>query len=129
MKVNQGIKILVGLATIWFTIYPVLMLALWLVQISNMVTGATSRDDFFSMFELFNAIFVPLGILTFIVQIGLYIFYVIHLVKNKAAAETVRIILGVGMALLPTIAMPAYYFIYVLDQPPAWALASPPTAS
>jgi hypothetical protein len=50
-------------------------------------------------------------------------FYLIRVIKNTTASETVRIILGVGMFFAGFIAMPTYYYLYIWrDQPLGWAL-------
>jgi hypothetical protein len=70
----------------------------------------------------FFAIF-PLHCVTILIQLALLVFYIIHLLKNTAPSEVTRVILGVGMFLLPYVAMPVYYILYIwLDQPPAWAI-------
>lgn len=51
-------------------------------------------------------------------MLALVVFYLIHVIKNTRADETVRKILGVCMFFLPFIAMPIYYYIYLwLDTP------------
>ncbi|MDH3943625.1 MAG: hypothetical protein OEV06_06000 [Anaerolineae bacterium] len=68
----------------------------------------------------------PLMMLIGFLQFGLMIFYIAHIVKNKPAAELLLIILAVGTYIMPYLAMPVYYFIYIWpDDPPDWALAPP----
>ena len=57
------------------------------------------------------------------VRLALQAFYLAHVIRNTAAPDTLRVILGVGVFLLPFIAMSVYYYAYVWrDDPPDWAL-------
>ncbi len=123
MQLNKPMKILVGLATLWLAIYPFLFFAVWLFMAMGMgffsTTSSGSEPPFF-MFPFF-AIF-PLHCFTILLQFVLMAFYLIHVIKNTKASETVRIILGVGCFFMPFIAMPIYFYIYIwLETPPAWA--------
>ncbi len=84
---------------------------------------ANASSTEFPIFMLpFFAIF-PLHLLTILLQFVLMAFYLIHVIKNSKAADTVKIILGIGCFFMPFIAMPVYYYIYIwLEAPPAWAL-------
>lgn len=125
MKITHSIKVLVGLATAWVAIYPLLFFAVWLMMMLSMwgrIPLSGSEFGFPASFGLFAAIF-PCHLLTVFIQFGLMAFYLAHVVKNKVGSETIRIILGVGMFFMPFIAMPIYYYAYIwLDEPPAWAM-------
>jgi hypothetical protein len=137
MQLNKLSKILVGLGTLWMILYPLLFMALWLFLVvgmgfSSFITINTSQPNlpFFPLpFLTFFAIF-PLHCFTILLQFVLMGFYLIHVVKNTTASESVRIILGIGCFFMPFIAMPVYYYAYIwLETPPAWALpaqAAPP---
>jgi hypothetical protein len=81
-------------------------------------------EDGFPLFMVpFFAIF-PLHCLTILLQFVLMAFYLVHVIKNTNASETVRIILGIGCFFLPFIAMPIYYYLYIWrEEPPEWAVA------
>jgi hypothetical protein len=84
---------------------------------------ARNSDSPDVIFSLFGLIF-PLHFCTIFIAMGLMVFYLVHVIKNTKADETIRILLGVGNYFLPFIAMPIYYYLYVwLDDPPAWAAA------
>jgi hypothetical protein len=131
MQLNRTIKILVGLGTAWHTLYPLLFFAFILLSILGMgftSSGSSEPPPFFII--PFFAIF-PLHCLTILLGFGLTTFYLIHILKNTIAAETVRILLGVGLFFLSFIAMPLYYYLFIWrEQPPDWAIApaykSPP---
>jgi hypothetical protein len=51
-------------------------------------------------------------------------FYLIHVIRNTKADETVRITLGLGNFFMPFIAMPIYFYLFIwLEDPPGWAAA------
>ena len=122
MDLNKIVRILIGLATAWVTLYPVLFFAAWLTMFQSIAfTPATSRLEpppFFSAFTLI----LPVHCLTILLYMALIVFYLIHVIRNTNASETIRIILGVGIFFLPFVAMPIYYYLYIgRDQPPIWA--------
>jgi WD40 repeat protein len=81
-------------------------------------------EDSSSVFPFFSGIFF-LHCLTIIFYLGLTIFYIVHAIKNNGASEVVRIVLLIGIFLMPFVAMPIYYILYVwLDNPPAWAMTN-----
>lgn len=126
MQLNKPLKILVGLGTLWLSIYPLLFLAVWLFMAMGMgffVNAPSQTEPPFFILPFF-AIF-PLHCLTILLQFVLMAFYLIHVIKNTKADETVKIILGVGCFFIPFIAMPVYFYVYIwLDTPPTWALRS-----
>lgn len=133
MPMSRNVKYLVGLATAWTALYPFLFLAVWFVTFAGFVFGAAIGDDaaaplMTGFFPLFFALF-PLHFLTILLSLGLMAFYVVHVIRNTNADETVRIILALGIFMLPFIAMPVYYYLYLwLENPPAWAAAKPAPA-
>lgn len=129
MTITKPYRILIGLATIWYTLYPLLFMAVWFLMFFGMgfMPLIASRGDIpnpeaipFFGFPFF-AIF-PLHFCTIFIGFGLMVFYLIHVIKNTKADETVRVILGVGNFILPFIAMPVYFYLYIwMENPPAWA--------
>jgi hypothetical protein len=73
-------------------------------------------------FGLFFLIFPVMMCISFL-QLGLMVFYIIHIVKNKTGAEVFRILSAVGLYFLPFFAMPFYYLVYIWpESPPDWAM-------
>ena len=124
MILNKPVKILIGLGTAWFAIYPFLFFAVWLSMVLGMGFLPQGAEGEFPLFMVpFFAIF-PLHCLTILLQFVLMAFYLVHVIKNTNASETVRIILGIGCFFLPFIAMPIYYYLYIWrEEPPEWAVA------
>lgn len=132
MTLNKPVKILVGLGTLWFTVYPLLFIAVWLFSFVGMgffsFGAASSNAGPESMpFFMFPFLLIfPIHFCTIFLGFILMAFYLIHVIKNTKADETVRIILGIGTFFMPFIAMPIYYYAYIwLDEPPVWAAAKP----
>jgi hypothetical protein len=126
MKLNNTYKILVGLATLWVMLYPLLFLCVWLTFPLSMLLPESTAQEFPFAFVSFFAV-IPFHCFTIFLQMALSVFYLVHVLKNVNAAETVRIVLGVGVFFLPYVAMPIYYYLYIWrEQPPAWAVIPAP---
>lgn len=124
MNISRPFKVLIGIGTLWFAIYPFLFVGGILLSMGILpLLADRSNSPEPYMFSLFGLIF-PIHLCTIFLGFGLMVFYLIHIIKNTKADETIRIILGVGNYFLPFIAMPIYYYLYIwLDSPPAWAAA------
>jgi hypothetical protein len=126
MNISKPNKILIGLATLWYVIYPIIFIGGMFLSMSVMPLLATRNNSSnpggpFMMFPFFGMIF-PLHFCTIFIGMGLMVIYLIHVIKNTKADETIRIILGIGCFFMPFIAMPIYYYLYIwLENPPEWA--------
>jgi hypothetical protein len=124
MKLNSQVKILIGLATAGYALFPVLLIPLWLIAVLFAGLGVNSYQNepppifFFFFFGMF-----PLIILVNMLHFILIPFYLVHVIKNRPGREMYRILLGIGLFFLPWLAMPLYFLLYVWpDRPPKWAL-------
>ena len=127
MKLNKTWKVVIGLLTGWVFVYPFLFIILWFAFMGSffMATDPSFMSDeaVFSLMKPFFYI-MPILILSSFVQMGLTIFYLIQIITNKEGTDTMRILIGIGLFVMPYIAMPLYYFVYILPEtPPEWALA------
>lgn len=135
-KLNRFWKIILGIATFFSMIWPLVIMMLFFVM-PLMLTG----PDFIAVpqdYEMENREFVAAGfgfiflimLLMFFFMIVLWavmIFYIIHLLLNEQTNKTLRVILGLGFYIMPYLAWPAYYLIYILPEtPPDWALLEKP---
>ncbi|HPD40701.1 MAG TPA: hypothetical protein PLD43_03990, partial [Anaerolineae bacterium] len=78
---------------------------------------------FFLIFGI--SMFIAIGGSLF--RLVLQLFYLSHIILNRAGNDTARVLLGIGCVVLPLVALPFTYFLYVLPQrPPEWALSRPP---
>lgn len=121
MTLNKPVKILVGVGTVWIILYPLLFIVVWFTMMTGFMFSNSAEPPTL-IFSYFPIIF-PVHCLTFIIQFALMGFYLYHIIRNTAASEVLRVILGVGTFFMPYIAMPAYYYLYMWrEQPPDWAL-------
>ena len=74
----------------------------------------------FDYFPLIAIVAACLTVLTY----SLVAFYLIHAFSNPSAHLWLRVVLGLGFFVLPYVAMPAYFLLYILPpSPPSWALS------
>jgi hypothetical protein len=126
MRISKPIKILLGFLTAWVVIAPFVGIVVWF-SFMFMAIGAVeyqaAPEDL-----VFPAIFLSFFLLilcTSFLQFGLTAFYLAHVILNKTGNDVMRVVLGIFVFFFPYIAMPVYYFIYILpDNPPKWALTS-----
>ncbi len=124
MKLNKPLKILIGILTAWVVLYPFLFFFVWLFFVflfSSSEFQPESNDYIFGLGFIFGFIMI---ICSSLLNFGLQGFYIIHVILNKRGNDLIRAILGVGFLFLAIIAMPVYFFVYILpENPPSWALA------
>ncbi len=131
MKLNKPLKIIIGLLTAWVVIAPFLYIAIWFTFVFGMASFENQARVNPNLFPAFTAaFFIPFILImcSSIVQLGLQAFYIVHIILNKTGGDVIRAVLGVGMFILAIIAMPVYYFVFILpENPPQWALAASPS--
>ena len=134
MNLTKSHKILIGIATLWVTLYPLFFFIAWLFMVFGTlmfpfaIEGLDASPESYPLMMLPFMFIFPIHFCTIFLMIALVVFYLIHVIKNTQADETVRIILGIGNFFLPFIAMPIYYFIFIWQEsPPAWAMAKEKT--
>ncbi len=131
MKLSKPLKIIIGLLTAWVVVAPFLYMAIWfffIFGVSSFENPAQVNTNFYPAISA--AFFIPFVLImcSSILQLGLQGFYIIHVILNKTGGDVIRAVLGVGMFILAIIALPVYYFIFILpDNPPQWALAANPS--
>ncbi len=118
MRVSQPVRKIVGIATAWDVLNPIVFILFLLILPWDLIT--------FDPALFFASNLVVLGLvllaLTGVIHIALLVYYLIHVVKNAAAEESVRIVLGLGFFFMSYIAMPLYYYLYIWrESPPDWA--------
>jgi len=120
MILTQRQKILAGLATAWTLLYPLLFFAVALLLTLGVAVIPVDQQSSGPP-VLFFAIF-PLHCLTIVIMLGLMVFYLAHIIKNRSVSDSVRVVFGVGIYLMPYIAMPIYYYFFIWrDDIPGWA--------
>jgi hypothetical protein len=137
MTFSKNIKIIIGLATSFYSVAPFILVGVYFIFILSMIPSFSMIEEgynpefpayqFFFGFILFFGMIMLFNVLHFV----LIPIYMTLLIKNKDGLEVLRIILAVGLIFLPFVAMPAYFLIYILPATiPGWAsevrsLASP----
>jgi len=119
MRLNKFWKTIIGLGTAWVVIWPLLMFLGWMTFIA--IAIASSENKNLSDDVLIPTIFFPLLFMIMcssFIQLGLTIFYLVHVILNKTANDGLRVIFGILIFLFSFIAMPIYYFIFILPENP-----------
>ena len=109
MKIKTPQKILLGIATIFYVIFPIMIVAFWGPILLNLYLSKAPEPPnpyFAQIFAVSLCLFIPL-------QLILLLFYVIHASQNKLVSENVRIIFMFSMFLAPFIIYPIYYYRYL----------------
>lgn len=132
MHLSKGVKLLVGIATIFDLAAPFLLaIGIWFMVFATAVNFSTSgasgqTNNFPIFFSLGFVVAIVFAILYSFVRLALDAFYIVHIIKNTFGSQIWRILSGIGLFVFPPLAMPFYYLVYVWpNQPPEWALEKP----
>lgn len=105
---NKSQKILLGIATIFPIIYIIIFSTIIILFI---FTYTINLDA-----VLFNYLFIA-HIFTIIFTIALIVFYIIHILRNNMISyKSEKIILSILIFFFNAIAMPIYYYIYIVKK-------------
>lgn len=130
MNLSKTQKILLGIATLWVSIVPfVAMLGWFAVAILGIIQAETTHNaDDPILIWVAAPIFFGIFFCSMVLYIPLLVFYIIHLIRNRNSSDTLRMVMGVGLWLLPFVAMPVYFFTCIFPPaPPDWVLKTPET--
>ena len=125
MNISKPVKILIGCLTAFGVLLPFLIMPMFVMffMFSSgfpffLSHSVADPNEFVKTMLPMMMLFYPLMMCFSLVQLGLQIFYVIHEIKNKALTDTFRILFAIGTFLLPFIAMPIYFFVYLWKDDP-----------
>ena len=130
MTLSKPVRVLVGIATFWYTLYLLLTIAgillffgyVFVVLLTDSESVAILRTLFMQILSL--EFMLPIHVCSLFLEVGLLIFYLVHTIGNTKASDPMRIALGLGYVFLPFVAMPIYYYLYIWkENPPEWAAA------
>jgi len=128
MTLSKPVKILVGIMTIWYTLYLFLTIVgivlLFGYVFVALLTGGEAVASLRGLLTqiLSFEIMLPVHFCSLFLEVGLLVFYLVHTIKNTKANDSMRIVLGLGHLFLPFVAMPIYYYLYIWrENPPEWA--------
>ena len=123
MTLNKTQRKWLGIATIWITVLPILLIATWLFVIGNMFVAASTKSTALADSIYLSAIpFVILVLLqcpTMLVQVVLWIVYINHILKNTELSDKNRILVCLGVFFLAFVVMPVYFYQYIWRAKPA----------
>jgi hypothetical protein len=130
MALSKPVRIIIGIATLWYALYLLLTMVGILLFFGyvflSLIAGGESVTNLPGLFrEILSLEFmIPIHVCSLSLEVGLLIFYLIHTIKNTKASDALRIALGLGHLFLPFVAMPVYYYLYIWrEHPPEWAAA------
>lgn len=124
MSISKPVKILIGVLTVFAVIFPFIIMPVFMMFFMSSSgfpffdpQSVPNPNDIEAMLP-FMFVFYPLMMCFSVVQLGLQIFYIIHVIKNKALTDTFRILFAIGTFLLSYVAMPIYFFVYLWKDNP-----------
>jgi hypothetical protein len=124
MNISKPVKILIGILTVFAVLFPFFIMPVFMMFFIFSSgfpffdpKSVPNPSDIEAMLP-FMFVFYPLMMCFSVVQLGLQIFYIIHEIKNKALTDTFRILFAIGTFLLPYVAMPIYFFVYLWKDNP-----------
>ena len=106
MKLSPGLRVLVGMVTLW----PIVWLLIFLIFGLRLVL----QNDGPNMGAL--AIFIVGHGITAILAMGMLVFYVLHAHKNEKISKDLRVVWIVFLVTAGLFAQPIYYVLYVFGQ-------------
>lgn len=129
MSLSKPVKILVGIATFWYSLYLLLtllgiLILLGYIIVALMMGGEAVLNIRMLLRQILSfELMLPIHLCSLFLELGLLVFYLIHTIKNSKASDPMRIALGLGHLFLPFVAMPVYYYLYIWgESPPEWAV-------
>lgn len=130
MKLSTTQKRIIGVATLWMLLYPLVFIVLWFAMFASMFATINSRGEppvaFFAIFVCT----MPIHFFSAFLSLALMGFYWAHIIKNTTTADVWRIIFGVGIYVFGYFAMPLYFYFFVWrEETPTWARPTPPQQS
>lgn len=132
MKLNRGIKLLIGIVTALTWIMPLVVAMLWfltfvglflLTVIACPSSGSCNPPPALGLlFPVLWFAFIFVIMLMSLLSIVLRVFYHIHITLNKTASDMFRVFTTIGMIFVPFIVEPLYFYACIwCDEPPEWA--------
>jgi len=105
---SKSKKILLGIATIFPITYIIIFYTIIILSIFTVAI--------IDMYSIFPYLFIA-HIFTIIFTMALIVIYIIHILKNTMISyKSEKIILSILILFFNVIAMPIYYYIYILKK-------------
>jgi hypothetical protein len=113
VRLTRGKKIALALATAWPPLYMILFLGVFMLTFLNFATMTNGAGGPKHIPTPFLVLF-PLHALTMLLGIGLLVIYVLHALQNEKLDQNTRVLWAVLIFVGNYIAMPIYFYKYVL---------------
>lgn len=84
----------------------------WIGGLTLVALGLPMLISVFWIDFYFSSVGIFMGVLS-LLELGLQIFYLIHLMQNPLLSQTHQVVLGLGIFFLPIIIMPVYFYRYI----------------
>ena len=135
MNLNKPTKIVIGILTVFAVLFPFLIapafMLLFMFSSGSPFFDPHSAPDPYeiqrTMFPMLM-VFYPVMMCSTLVQLGLQVFYIVQVIKNKALTDTFRILFVIGTFFLPYVAMPLYFIAYLWKDTPQESKSAQPEA-
>ena len=109
---SRSTKLLLGL----LSFLPIIMGAVIVFMVISMIPSFIQWDNYepdpYEVFDIFRPIFL-IGFFAGVISIGLLIFFIMHLVRNKKIESTERIIWVLVFLLASGIGYPIYWYMRI----------------
>ncbi|MBN2549395.1 MAG: hypothetical protein JXB15_09575 [Anaerolineales bacterium] len=117
MVISKKIKVVIGILTAYVMVYPFLapFVMLFLMFSSGFMffdPEMMPSPEFMRSIMPMMMVLLPVMFCSTIIQMGLQIFYVAMVLKNKQFSDSIRILFALGMFFMPYVAMPLYFIAY-----------------
>lgn len=124
MKLSKTWKIIIGILTAIFSVFPFLFVFLTMgIMFTTLGMSEGRNPEPSAGFMVFFFLIIIGQFAWIFLRLGLISFYQAHAIMNESGSQTYRIILSIGNFIIPFISLPIYYFIFVFpDEIPNWAL-------
>lgn len=124
MTLSKPVKILIGALTAFGVLFPFLVMPIFFM-LFMVTTGfpflepqsVPNPNEMDAMIPIMLLIY-PLMMCFTIVQFGLQIFYIVHIVKNRILGDTPKVLYTLGTFFMPFIAMPVYFIASLWNYEP-----------
>jgi len=122
MKLGKSMKILVGVFTLWPSIYMFVFFSFIFSTVFFPPQGGASPQETLFPFQVLFA----LHFFTMIAIMALIGFYIVYLFKSNRVAQDKKTLWAVVIFLGNMIAMPIFWYLYIWKEPQDFIFATPP---
>jgi hypothetical protein len=112
MKLGKGIKLLIGILTIWMPLYMIGFFVFFITSFLESHDHTVSKGV-----PTYFTVMMTLHVFTILLSLALAVFYIAHAVKNPKVKQDNRIIWVLVLLMGGIVAMPIYWYIHIWKEP------------